>query len=69
MISTLVWNFRGVGARNTRIHLMEMLKIHKPRILILLETKIHSSKIKNFLEKLGFSDMMAVKPLGFVGGL
>lgn len=69
MINTLVWNCREIGDRNTRLHLMGILKEYKPGILALLETKINSKQVISFLNNIGFTDMMIVEPLGFVGGI
>lgn len=63
MINTIVYNCRGMGSRNTRLHLKEMIKSHKSMILALLETKVYSSVA------LGFIDLLAVEVLGYVGGI
>lgn len=69
MISTIVWNCRGMGARTTRLHLKEMIRYHKPAILALLETKVHSSHVLGFLAHLGFTELLAVEAMGYVGGI
>lgn len=69
MISTITWNCRGLGDRQTRLHLKEMVKIHRPTILALMETKIQSHHVYGFLASIGFTDMVVVEASGFVGGL
>lgn len=46
-----------------------MIKTQNNVILALLDTKIHSSKVSKFLGTTGYTDMLAVEPAGFVGGL
>lgn len=67
MICTLTWNCRGVRSLETRLHLKEMLRTHHPDILILLETKIHSSGVMNVLVNTEYTNMLAVEASGFVG--
>ncbi|WCJ21171.1 hypothetical protein M5689_003348 [Euphorbia peplus] len=35
----LTWNVRGASNRSTRLHLKDLLRLHKPSIFALLETK------------------------------
>lgn len=58
-----------MGSRHTRLHLREMIKVHKPTILALLETKVHSRGAMDFLAQLGFTDLLVVEALGYVGGI
>lgn len=58
-----------MGSKNTKLHLKEMIRMHKPAIVALLETRVHSSQVLPFLENYGFSDMLVVEALGFVGGI
>lgn len=58
-----------MGSRDTRIHLKELIKKHKPAILAVTETRIHSSRVMDFLIFTGFTDMVAVEAAGFFGGI
>lgn len=69
MINTIVWNCRGFGARKTKLHLKEMIRVYKLGILAVMETKVHSSQEIGFLESLGFTYKLVVEAMGFVGGL
>lgn len=69
MINMIVWNCRGFRARKTKLHLKEMIRVYKPGILAVKETKVHSSQEICFLESLGFTDKLVVEAMGFVGGL
>lgn len=69
MISTLVWNCRGMGSRSTRLHLREMIQSYTPKIVAVLEPRVHSSRCYSFFRNLGFSDMLIVEVLGYVGGI
>lgn len=48
---------------------MEMIKAYQPEILAVLETRIHSSQVIQFLNNTGFTDMLVVESLGYVGGI
>lgn len=69
MISAITLNYRSMGSRESRLHLKEIIESHRPAILVQLETKIHSSQIMGFLQHTDFTDILAVEPCGFVGGI
>ncbi|XP_028114297.1 uncharacterized protein LOC114312281 [Camellia sinensis] len=47
----------------------KLLQIHKPRILVLLETKVIFSSMGNFFSNMGFSAATIVDPVGRSGGI
>lgn len=64
-----MWNYRGIGSRETRIHLKEMIETHKPYLFVLLEAKVHNNRIMGFLVNIGYTNMMAMDACGFAGGI
>lgn len=58
-----------MGSKETTLQVKEMIKTHQPAILALLETRLHSSRIMQFLQNTGFTDMLTVEAMGFVGGI
>ncbi|KAI8005429.1 hypothetical protein LOK49_LG08G01820 [Camellia lanceoleosa] len=53
-INMLFWNCRGVGNNAFKRNMRELISIHKPAILILMETKVCYSFMANFFNNLGF---------------
>ncbi|XP_028105291.1 uncharacterized protein LOC114304330 [Camellia sinensis] len=69
LLKLLFWNCRGAGNKNFKRHLTEILRTHKPEILILMETKVQYSKMGNFFNRLGFTASTIVDPVDRVGGI
>ncbi|KAI7991201.1 hypothetical protein LOK49_LG12G00888 [Camellia lanceoleosa] len=65
----LIWNCRGAGNNTFKRNLRELLNIHKPEILVLMETKVPFSSLGNFFNNLGFSASTVVDPVGRMGGI
>ncbi|KAI8013982.1 hypothetical protein LOK49_LG05G02478 [Camellia lanceoleosa] len=69
LLKLLFWNCRGAGNKNFKRNITEILRTHKPEILILMETKVLYSKMGNFFNRLGFTASIIVDPVGRVCGL
>ncbi|KAI8019049.1 hypothetical protein LOK49_LG04G00938 [Camellia lanceoleosa] len=69
LLKLLIWNCRGAGHKTFKCNLVEILRSHKPEILILMETKLAFSKMGNFFNHLGFTASTIVDPIGKVGGI
>lgn len=65
----LVWNCRGAGNKVFKRNLRELILIHKPTILVLMETKVQFSSMGLFFNKLGFTASTHVDPVGKCGGI
>ncbi|XP_028094913.1 uncharacterized protein LOC114294916 [Camellia sinensis] len=60
----LIWNCRGAGNKVFRRTMKELEKIHRPSIIVLMETKIELSLMGSFFNKLGFTTSSHVDPVG-----
>ncbi|KAI7985754.1 hypothetical protein LOK49_LG14G01697 [Camellia lanceoleosa] len=69
LLRILFWNCRGAGNNTFRRNLAEIIQIHKPEILILMEIKVPFSKMGNFFKSLGFTASSIVDPIGKVDGI
>lgn len=69
LLKLLIRNCRGAGNKTFKRNLVEILRSHKPEILILMETKVAFSKMGNFFNRLGFTASTIVGPIGRVGGI
>lgn len=54
MISSLIWNIRGVGKSETRLHLRNLCRTHKISFLAILEPMVDARKILILSRQLGF---------------
>ena len=65
----LAWNIRGaVGVRGKR-RVRELIRLHNPSIVILLETHTQYSTVENFWDGLGFRPIAIEEARGFSGGI
>ncbi|KAL7173402.1 hypothetical protein ACSBR2_032794 [Camellia fascicularis] len=69
LLRLLFWNCREAGNNTFKRNLVEIIKTHKPKILVLMETKVAFSKMSNFFTRLGFFASTIVDPVGRVGGI
>ncbi|XP_010666466.1 uncharacterized protein LOC104883619 [Beta vulgaris subsp. vulgaris] len=68
-IFCMVWNVQGAGSKAFLIALKELVKVHKPNIIALVETHMggnHAEKIANLLH---YSGHTRVDAQGFSGGI
>ncbi|KAL7237498.1 hypothetical protein ACSBR2_003739 [Camellia fascicularis] len=67
LLRLLFWNCRGVGNKKFKRNIVEIIKTHKPEILVLMETKVAYSQMSNFFNRLRFTASSVVDPVGRVG--
>lgn len=53
-MSVLLWNIRGAGSEASLLYLQEMIRLHKPDLIGILEPKQNSRKIEDFSRKIGY---------------
>lgn len=53
MIKAVIWNIRGVGDRDKLKYLKDLIRNHHINLLVLLETKAHSTAMPRFSFQLG----------------
>ncbi|KAL7228229.1 hypothetical protein ACSBR2_007021 [Camellia fascicularis] len=64
----IFWNCRGAGNNTFKRNLKELLRTHKPEILILMETKVELNSMGMFFNRLGFMASAHVDLVGRSGG-
>ncbi|CAL5421638.1 unnamed protein product [Camellia sinensis] len=69
LLRLLFWNCRSAGNNTFKRNLVEIIKAHKPEIIVLMETKVAFSKLANFFNRLGFTASTIIDPVGRVGGI
>ncbi|KAL7223854.1 hypothetical protein ACSBR1_025335 [Camellia fascicularis] len=65
----LVWTCRGAGNKRFKRNLRELVQIHKPDIIVLMETKVELTTIRMFFNCMGFTTSTHVDPVGQSGGI
>ncbi|KAG2411307.1 hypothetical protein I3760_Q012700 [Carya illinoinensis] len=60
----LSWNCRGLGNPRTVHDLNLMVKVHKPTILFLMETRLHKNRMEKLRYLFGFPNMLTMKGWG-----
>jgi len=65
----LSWNCRGLGNPRRVRALHRLVRVKKPKMVFLMETKLMSKKMEAIRIKLGFEGMFVVDCLGRSGGL
>ncbi|CAL5337501.1 unnamed protein product [Camellia sinensis] len=69
LLRLLFWNCREADSNKFKRNIVEIIKTHKPEILVLMETKVTYSQMSNFFNRLGFTTSSVVDPVGRVDGI
>ncbi|XP_028785542.1 uncharacterized protein LOC114741444 [Neltuma alba] len=65
----LAWNCRGAGGKEVKRDLRMMIKMKRPEIVSIMETRVPARNAQNFFRSLGFMDVEAIEGIGFAGGI
>lgn len=65
----LSWNCRGAGDFKFMQAVKDLVQLHKPSIVVLLEPKISGGDADKVIKKIGFSGRYSVDPEGFAHGI
>jgi hypothetical protein len=65
----ICWNCRGLGNPRTVKDLCQMVKVKRPGLVFLMETKLRSNKMVEIKHKAGFTNVFVVDCVGRSGGL
>lgn len=69
MVKVVSWNCRGTNRQSLR-NCRELVKLHSPDIIFLLETKCSSKVVaNNFMLRLGLTSFDMVDSNGLAGGI
>jgi len=64
----LVWNVCGAGSSNLLNGIKERIRMHKPQIIALLETRVSGAIADEVFKKIGFQAIFQVEARGHQGG-
>jgi hypothetical protein len=65
----LCWNYCGLGSDATVGELRWLVRVHRPSLLFLSETKMWDARVRSFMWSLGYSGCYAISSSGLSGGL
>lgn len=65
----LSWNCRGLGHPRAVLVLLDLIKAHKPDIILLLENLSYSNKVENIRISLGFDGVFSIDREGSTVGI
>ena len=68
-MNVFVWNIQGAGSGETLNILREHIRMHRPSIVALVETRISRRRAQAVCDKIGFRNCFRVEAQGFQGGI
>ncbi|KAI8013561.1 hypothetical protein LOK49_LG05G01094 [Camellia lanceoleosa] len=68
-MDVMLWNCRGAGNKVFKRNFRELIRVHRPDVVALFETKVTFSSMGLFFNNLGFTSSTVVDPIGRVGGI
>ncbi|XP_050262566.1 uncharacterized protein LOC126707024 [Quercus robur] len=69
IMNILVWNSRGVLKPNFQEYVRELVRVHNPAILVIMETRLGGERAKGITDRLPFDGAIHTETIGYVGGL
>jgi len=68
-MNIIAWNCRGARKPAFKNHVRELVRIHDPVILIVMETRVGGVRAKEITDELPFDRAIHTDTIGFAGGL
>ena len=68
-MNIITWNCRGAGNESFRTHFKDLVKMYRPQVVALMETKVTMDQMGLFFKNLGFLSSIIVDPIGRSGGI
>ncbi|KAI8012610.1 hypothetical protein LOK49_LG06G00968 [Camellia lanceoleosa] len=65
----LIWNCKGAGNQRFKRNLKELVQIHKPELMVIMETKVEFKSMGMFFNYMEFTASGHVDPIGRSGGI
>ncbi|GMP25581.1 hypothetical protein CsSME_00002379 [Camellia sinensis var. sinensis] len=65
----LIWNCRGAGNKKFKRNPRKLVLIHKPDLMVLMETKVDLASMGTFFNQMGFTTLTYVDSIGRSGGI
>ena len=69
IMNFIVWNSRGVLKPNFQKHARDLVGIHNPTIMVIMETRLGGERAREITDKLLFDGAIITETIGRSGGL
>ena len=69
IMNIIVWNCRGALKPSFQKHVSELVRMHNPAILVILETHVGGDRARGIIERLPFDGSVHTDTVGYAGGL
>ena len=69
IMNIIVWNCRGASKPSFQKHVGELVRMHNPAMLVILETRVGGDRAKGIIGRLPFAGSVHTDTVGFTGGL
>ncbi|XP_075671161.1 uncharacterized protein LOC142640761 [Castanea sativa] len=68
-MNIIIWNSRGTLKPNFQSHVHDLVNIHNPGIMVIMETKVGGDKAREIIGRLPFDEAICIETRGLSGGL
>lgn len=65
----MIWNYRGAASKEFVRELKELVKGHRPMVIVLLEPRVSSDSVDEACKRLGESRWIQSEAFGFSSGV
>ena len=69
IMNTLIWNCRGALSPIFCNNIKDMVRIHSPAIMIIMETKVCGDRARRIVDRLPMDEAIIANSIGLSGGL
>ena len=69
IMNFIVWNSRGVLKPNFQKHVRDLVGIHNPAIMVIMETRLGGERAREITDRLPFDGAIITETIGRTGGL
>lgn len=68
-MNTLIWNSRGALSPNFCNNIKDMVRVHSPAIMIIMETKVCGDRARRIVDRLPMDRAIIANSIGLLCGL
>ena len=68
-MNTLIWNCQGALSPIFCNNIKDMVRIHSPAIMIIMETKVCGDRARRIVDRLPMDEAIIANSIGLSGGL
>lgn len=69
IMKIIIWNSKGALKPNFQSHIHDLVQIHDPAIMVIMETKLGGVRAKEITDRLPFDGAIHTETIGYTGGL